>query len=96
MESNCYFDRWTKRQKEFWFKKGYLEIKDNSLNLNLKIDKIYLEDIQNPEYNLINSINSVKMQYFLLRCKQDMTVKKEEFELLKKYNFLIILNSIYS
>lgn len=77
------FDRWTKRQKEFWFKKGYLEFKDNSLNLNLKIDKIYLEDIQNPEYNLINSINSVKMPVFLLRCKQDMTVKKEEFELLK-------------
>ncbi len=79
------FDRWTARQKEIWQQKGFLEFKDNSLNLNLKIDIKYLKDIQNNEYNLINAVKSINIPLLLLHCEQDMTVKKGEFENLK-YN----------
>jgi len=79
------FDRWTERQKEIWQEKGFLEFKDNSLNLNLKIDIKYLKDIQNNEYNLINAINLINIPLLLLYCEQDMTVRKREFENLKNY-----------
>lgn len=74
------FDRWTARQKEIWQEKGFLEFKDNSLNLNLKIDIKYLKDIQNNEYNLIKAINLIKKPLLLLYCEQDKIVKKSEFE----------------
>lgn len=77
-------DRYTKRQKIEWKKKGFLEFTNLRTNQHLRMNVSYLEDIEknNKKYDLPGITAKLDKPVLLIHGKQDVTVPAKEAQMM--------------
>ena len=78
--SIAYFNRYSERQQEIWKNTGVFEFFDNILQLTLKLNYSYIQDIEQNNYSLESIIKNIQMPIFQLHGSQDVSVKMKEAE----------------
>ena len=80
------FNRFTKRQIEFWKQEGYFEFNNTVTNQMLRMNYCYIEDIitNSNEYDLPSIIENNHKPILIIHGEQDLTVPLKEIELLIK------------
>ena len=71
-------DRYTDRQKELWKNNGKLEFFDTKLNLELKLNYSFLEDIEKNKFILKDILETLPLPTLLIHGKQDLTANIKE------------------
>ncbi len=81
-------DRYSKRQKEEWKKRGFLEVLNTRTKQKMRLNVSLLEDIEKNQKKLLNIEKAVKelnRPLFIAHGEQDLAVKSKEAEQL--YNW---------
>jgi len=81
------FGRISTRFKDNYLKIGYVEFKDTRTGINLKMNKVYTDDLEvnKDNFNLTAKISELSVPILLLHGTQDVTVPaKESIELYEK------------
>lgn len=74
-------DRYTKRQKEEWRKKGFIEVLNTRTNQIMRIDISLLHDLENNSDDLLNiekAVRNFNRQLLIVHGNQDMAVPIKE------------------
>lgn len=77
------FDRYSKRQKEVWRKKGVFEVLNTRTNQVMKLNVSLLDDLEKNKNGLLNIENAVKnlnKPLFIAHGEQDLAVPVKEAE----------------
>lgn len=76
-------DRYSKRQKEEWRKKGFFEVMNMRTKQIMKLDVALLDDIENYSDDLLNiekAVKNLNKPFFISHGDQDLAVPIEEAE----------------
>jgi len=77
------FDRYTKKQKEEWKKKGYFEIMNSRTKQMMRLNKVLLDDIEANSARLLNmkhALSKLNTPYLIVHGDQDLAVPISEAE----------------
>ena len=77
------FDRYTKRQKENWKKKGYLEVLNSRTKQIMRLNVTLLDDIEKNKDSYLNikiALNGLNISHLIIHGTEDLAVKIDEAE----------------
>jgi dipeptidyl aminopeptidase/acylaminoacyl peptidase len=77
------FDRYSKRQKEIWKKKGYFSVMNMRTNQEMRLNISLLLDLEankNGSLNIEKAVKNLKMPLLIIHGKEDLAVKISEAE----------------
>jgi uncharacterized protein len=75
------FDRYTKRQKDQWKKKGFIEILNTRTKQKMKIGLSLLQDLEknkDNKLNIIKTVKNLKKPLLIVHGEQDLSVPVKE------------------
>lgn len=82
------FDRYSKRQKEQWRKKGFFDVFNTRTKQAMRLNVSLLDDLENNKKDLLNiekSVRNLKRPLLIAHGDQDLAVPLQEGELI--YNW---------
>ena len=82
-------DRFSKRQKEEWRNKGYIDVLNSRTNQVMKINKTLLDDLENygeGRLNLKKALSRLTAPLLIAQGDQDLVVKPGEAEKLHEWS----------
>lgn len=77
------FERFIKRQKEDWKRKGYMEVLESHTNKMLRLNYTLVEDFERHQFDLLNikkNVRRIKIPLLIIHGEQDLTVSINEGE----------------
>jgi len=77
------FDRYSKRQKEVWRKKGVFEVLNTRTNQVMKLNVSLLDDLEKNKDGILNieyAVRNLKIPLFIAHGEQDLAVPIKEAE----------------
>lgn len=74
------FDRYSIRQKQLWYKQGFIDFPNNKTGQILRLNDIFLNDLENnsDRFNVSNAISKLNIPVLLIHGRQDLTVSMKE------------------
>ncbi len=76
------FDRWTRRQKQEWYRRGYLGLTGGGTKSKFRMDVEFLEDLQKTREKLdvLSAVSELHIPLLLVYGTQDLVTPVEEAE----------------
>jgi uncharacterized protein len=83
------FDRYSERQKEEWKLKGYFEIMNARTKQMMRLNKVFLDDIESNSSGLLNvekALGKINIPYLIVHGDQDLAVPIDEAEMIYSWS----------
>jgi len=82
-------DRYSQRQKEEWKEKGYVEMMNTRTKQMMRLNKIFLDDIESNSAELLNVENTIRklnIPHLIVHGDQDLAVPIGEAEMIYSWS----------